>query len=175
MHQKPKLLIVSLLVCCLFPLNSCVWLKFSFNKTKSARGVHFTPPPAPYHTVHKQNWDVFWVHPKNQNVISFFSNCSPTVAFTSLWQLKKELLNDLKNFTVKLKQKQNHQKQTAYYLKLKENPTRHTAPANTLSMEMLIFKKQNCFYVLSLLINKKKTLPQAHKIFQQFIKGFQAP
>ena len=148
-------------------------MRFIFSKSTSAKGVTFQAPPKPYKRTHKKNWDVFWNHPKNQNSISFFSNCSNSVAFTSLPQLKQELLNDLKNFTVILKKKQNHQLQPAYYLQIKEMTK--TSTQKKLYMEMFIFKKQTCFYVLNLLVPNSKFITKARTTFRQFIQEFRAP
>ncbi len=153
--------------------SSCTPLRFIFSKSTSAKGVIFQAPPKPYQRIDKKNWDVFWNHPKNQNSISFFSNCSNSVAFTSLSQLKQEILNDLKNFVVVLKKKQNHQSQPAYYLQIKE--TNHASAQKKLYMEMLIFKKQICFYVLNLLVQDSESMTKARTIFRQFIQEFRAP
>ena len=146
-----------------------------FSKSTRARGVIYQAPSSPYQYVKKKSWDAFWSHPQYKHSIAFFSNCSRSVTLTDLVQLKKEILGDLKNFKVTYKKKQWHNKEPAYYLKLVESK-KATSSTKKLTMELFIFKKRTCFYVLNLLASANASgTDQARKVFQEFIKEFRVP
>ncbi len=153
-------------------LNSCTLLRWvALQKQSSAKGVSFKPPSAPYQKIKKKDWDAFWINPKNQAQLGFFSNCSQSIGFASLPQLQKELISELENFRLVSQTLKTHQKQAARLLKLKK---RGTLKKN-ITIEFFLFKKRNCFYVLNLLTAQKNPSPESHSVFLKFIKEFRIP
>ena len=90
--------IVLQLLCVVFFFNSCVSFNFDSLKDQAAQGVVFQAPAAPYKEMVTEGMDVSWENPKNDNTLSFFSNCSFANQFISLEQFQKELLDGLKAF-----------------------------------------------------------------------------
>ena len=164
--------IVLQLLCVVFFFNSCVSFNFDSLKDQTAQGVVFQAPSAPYKEMVKEGMDVSWENPKNNNTLSFFSNCSFAHQFISLKQFQKELLDGLKSFRL-INQKQTiHQDQKAYHLYLSQLELKN----QTIGMEIFLFKKEDCFYVLSFLASTVSGRGSRQvQIFKNFIREFRAP
>ena len=160
------------LFCIVFFFSSCVSFNFDSLKDKTAKGVVFQAPSAPYKEMIKEGMDFSWENPKNDNTLSFFSNCSFASQFVSLEQFQKELLEGLKSFRL-IDQKQTvHQAQKAHHLYLSQFGSKK----QTIDMEIFLFKKEDCFYVLSFL-GSHLSKHESHQIqvFKKFIREFRAP
>ena len=162
------------LVLCSFIIffSSCISFNFDSLKDKRAKGIVFQPPPEPYKRVEKEEMDMVWENPENKSTLSFFSNCSRVTRFVPLKQFQKELLDGLKTFQVRSQVETEHQDQKAVYLLLSESGSR----SQIMNMEIFLFKKEKCFYVLSFLkpLLKEHNIDQV-SVFENFIKGFHAP
>lgn len=162
------------LILCSFIIffSSCISFNFDSLKDKRAKNVTFQPPHESYKKVEKEGMDRAWENPENSNTLSFFSNCSRVTRFMPLKQFKKELINGLDAFQIQNQIETEHQGQKAFHLLLDESGSE----SQTMVMEIFLFKKGNCFYVLSFLksLVKDSSTDQA-PIFENFIKGFRAP
>ena len=153
-------------------LSSCISLNLDSLKDKKAEGVVFQPPPeSSYKRVQKKEMDASWENTEKGHTLSFFSNCSYAVRFTSLEIFKKDLLDELKGFRVLSKKESQYQDQKAYYIKLSQF---HSGlPIN---LDLFLFKKVNCLYALSFLrsVLNAESADQT-LVFKQFIREFRAP
>ncbi len=169
-----KQIIASLLVLFSFIIffSSCISFNLDSLKDKKAKGIVFQPPPEPYQKVEKEEMDMAWENPENNSTLSFFSNCSRVTRFVPLKQFQKELLDGLKTFQVRSQKETEHQDQKAVYLLLSESGS----GSQIMSMEIFLFKKEKCFYVLSFLkpLLKEYNIDQV-SVFENFVKGFHAP
>ena len=157
-----------------FLLNSCISFDFDSLKDQKARGVIFQAPPPPYKQVTKKGMDFAWEHPKTGNTLSFFSNCSSAVEFTSLKPLKKDLLDGLKGFHLLSQSAGSHQGLPARRLFLKQKAR---SLRQKMSVTVFLFKKENCFYTVSFLavLSSKAYIPDRQKVFEDFVREFRAP
>ena len=157
----------------IFFFNSCISFSFDSLKDKTAQDVTYQPPPELYKKVKKEGMDMAWENSENNNTLSFFSNCSRVTRFVPLKQFKNELLSGLKAFQVRNQTETLHQDQKAFYLLLDES----NSNTQVMVMEMFLFKKANCFYVLSFLKSPsaEQNTTDPAPVFDNFIKGFQAP
>ena len=160
------------LLCFILFFSSCVSFNFDSLKDQTAQGVVFQAPSAPYKQTVKEGMDVAWENQKNNDTLSFFSNCSPATQFTSLKQFQKELLHGLKTFQLFNKKEVSHQNQEAYYLYLNQFKNKKKSAR----LDLFLFKKANCFYVLSFLMSTlKKYTTNRTQVFKNFIREFRAP
>lgn len=160
------------LLCCFLFFSSCVSFNFDSLKDQPAQGVVFKAPSPPYKRAVKKGMDASWENQKNNNTLSFFSNCSPATQFTFLEQFQKELLDGLKTFRLIDKKETSHQTQKAYYLYLNQFKVKR----KTVSLNLFLFKKANCFYVLSFLTSSLgKHIANQTQVFKNFIREFRAP
>ncbi len=152
--------------------GSCVSFNFDSLKDKTAKGVVFQAPPAPYKETVKEGMDFSWENPKNDDTLSFFSNCSFANQFVSLESFQKELLDGLNSFRLIDQNQTVHQGQKAYHLYLSQSGLKK----QTIGMEIFLFKKEDCFYVLSFL-KSHLSKPESHQVqvFKKFIREFRAP
>ena len=157
-------------LCFLF-FSSCISVSLDSIKDKSAKGVVFQAPLAPYKARLQKEMDARWENPVDRTVLSFFSNCSAVADYTSLKKFQQEILKGLPAFYITYKKKTSHQKQKAYYVKL--NSSRFKKQKKT--MELFLFKKGNCFYALSFLSPQHRNRIKRSPVFHRFIKGFLAP
>ena len=174
---------------------SCVSLNFKLPKDQKAKGVLFQPPPAPYKKVLKEGMDSAYENSQNKNVVAFFSNCSAVTPWTSLSAFQKDLLDSLPSFQVQTQTETTHQDQKAFKLYLNQTGYVKGAalsasrsghkdlehkPFNKLnqpaqkvkSMSLFLFKKDKCFYALSLV---SASMGEDVQVFKNFIKEFKAP
>ncbi len=145
-------------------------MAFRFNALKdhNSEKVSFQQLSSPWEKKKKEGWEAVWQNPNNQSLISYFSSCSSSIPFTSLKDFQQDFLSGLKSVRLLKQKKIFYQKQKAHRLSLR-NSGSHKQQHR---MEILLFKKEQCFYVLSFLAHSHKALLKDVKIFNQFIKGF---
>ena len=145
-------------------------MSFRFNALKdhNSKKVSFQHPLSPWEKKKKEGWEAVWQNPKNQSLISYFSSCSSSTPFTSLKDFQQDFLSGLKSVRLLKKKKILYQKQKARRLSLKNFGSQKKQH----HMEILLFKKEKCFYVLSLLVPSHKVLLEEIKTFNQFIEEF---
>lgn len=153
--------------------TSCISFDFGSLKDQKASGVVFQPPPLPYKKVIKKGMDLAWENPKTGDTLSFFSNCSSAVEFSSVTHFQKELLEGLKKFRVSNQRKSLHQGLRARFISLK----RLSSSSKKMNMRLFLFKKENCFYTVIFLTasSSKADFPDRQKVFEKFIREFRAP
>ena len=145
-------------------------MAFRFNalKDRNSETVSVQELASPWKKKQKEGWEAVWQNSKSQSLISYLSNCSSSNIFTSLKDFQQDFLSGLRSFRFLKRNKIIHQGQSAHRLSLKS--------VNSLKkikqMEILLFKKEKCFYVLSFLGHSPSTLLEDIKTFNQFIKGF---
>ena len=166
-----NLRILSLFLQLLF-FSSCVSFSFDSLKDQRAKGVTFKAPSELYKKAVKEGMDAAWVHSKNNNTLSFFSNCSSATRFIALKHFQEDLVSDLKGFQILNQEETTHQGQKARRLKLSKV---HSSKEKT-NIDIFLFKKKNCFYVISFLVLSAEDSDSGEiKIFEDFISEFQAP
>ena len=152
--------------------NSCVSFNFDTLKDQKAKGVIFQAPSHSYEKTIKTGMDASWENKENNNTLSFFSNCSFATRVITLKQFQKELLAGLKTFHMMSQKETRHQGQKAYYSHLSQFNVKEQA----MKMELFLFKKEKCFYVLNFL---RPVLKKGHsdqiQVFENFIREFRAP
>ena len=149
---------------------SCVSLHFKLPQDQKAEGVVFQTPPPPYQKTTKKGMDFAYENSQNKSIIAFFSNCSASTRWIALTEFQKDLLDSL-NFQVKTHRETTHQNQKAFRISLTKNQERAKGKAPQ-QMELLLFKKETCFYALSFL---HPHLTEGLGDFTHFIKEFKAP
>ena len=153
--------------------TSCISFDFGSLKDQTASGVVFQPPSSPYKKVIKKGMDLAWENPKTGDTLSFFSNCSTAVEFSSVAHFQKELLDGLKKFRVLSQRRGLHQGLRARFVSLKQL----SSSPEKMNMRLFLFKKENCFYAVSFLTvpSAKADSPGRQKVFEKFIREFRAP
>ena len=160
---------LSLTLTVFFFFNSCISFNWDSLKDQPAKNTQFKAPPPPYTPMPKKGMDAFWHNLENSGSISFFSNCFKHTEWTPLTQFQKEVLSELKGFRILKTEKTKYQNKPAHHLWLQSTPVR-SLPRQ--QMELVLFKENNCFYVLVSLIAGKNN--QFHKeTFKNFVQGFQ--
>ncbi len=162
---------LAIAVCFVLLFGSCVSFRINSLRDRKAEKVEFTPPPLPYKKAQHTNLDALWENAKNKSSLSFFSNCSSSLPFTSLKDLQENILSDLRSFYIFNREKKTHQGQPARYLKLTElNPKKRKK-----QIELFLFKKGSCFYVLNFIFPKQAKATVDKTIFNNFINAFRVP
>ena len=119
--------------------------------------------------VSKKEMDAAWQHPATGSTISFFSTCLKHEPQTTLPQFEKEILSDFKEFKKNRALSVAHQGLVARRLHLKSLPP---PPEEHQQMELLLFKKADCFYVL-VFLQTGGPGAFALKDFESFVAGFE--
>ena len=151
-----------------FFLCSCVFVRWDYFKDQKATNIRFQPPPAGYVPVSKKEMDAAWQHPATGSTISFFSTCLKHEPQTTLPQFEKEILSDFKEFKTNRALSVSHQGLVARRLHLKSLLSQKEHQ----QMELLLFKKADCFYVL-VFFQAGGQAPFALKDFESFVAGFE--
>lgn len=130
--------------------------------------MSFQEPVSPWRKTQKAGWEAVWQHPKSQSLISYFSSCSSSIPFTSLSDFQQDFLSGLQSFSFLKESKILYQGQKAHRINLRSSKFQ----GKRKQMIILLFKKEDCFYVLSFLVHSSGALSKDIKIFDQFIEGF---
>ena len=170
--ERPSvvLFVKFILLILFFLLSSCISVDLDSFKDQAAKNVRFTPPPSPYKSVSKKGMDASWHNTENNSSISFFSNCFPHESWTPLSQFQQEILSELKSFRIIKTKKTTHKNEKAHHLWLKNSHRQNSTSQQY--MQLLLFKKSNCFYVLASLTRGPKQ-KKNEQTFQDFIQGFE--
>lgn len=150
-----------------FFLCSCVFVRWDYFKDQKATNIRFQPPPGGYVPVSKKEMDASWRHPEQGHTISFFSTCLKHEPQTTLTQFEREILRDFKGFKKVQTLSVSHQGLPARRLYLKNGASQKKLQ----QMELLLFKKDDCFYVLIFLQQGGDSLTL--KDFEGFVEGFE--
>ena len=116
----------------------------------------------------KEGWETVWQHPRTRSFISYFSSCSSSIPLTSLRDFQQDFLSGLQSFSFLKESKISYQGQEAHRIHLRSPKVQ----GKRKQMRILLFKKEECFYVLSFLAHSAGALSKDIRIFDQFIDGF---
>lgn len=148
-------------------LGSCVSVNLPGRKSVPAKGVEFSAPGAPYRAIKSVNSDKAWLSERTGNTISFASDCGG--ADPSLQQMETESLLALSNLEIT----------SSETLMFNGREARKSVSAGTVDgvpvkLSLLVFKKNNCNYVLSY-GGVAAQFDAETSYFENFIARFKAP
>lgn len=150
-------------------LSGCVNVKIGpDSELKRAEGVQLEAPSEPFAPQSRTDVDVAWKNSKNGNVISYLSDCKDS-SDPTLEAITQGILAGLNH--VKIESSTNVTVQARAGLRTLASGTVDGVASST---DLLVFKRNGCIYVLSL-VGVSSVFEQDHQRFNQFINGFRAP
>jgi hypothetical protein len=154
---------------CAFILNGCISMNIGAGgEPKRASGVQIKEPAAPFQKETREDVDQSWRHKQNGNAISYISDCQDA-SDPDLDTIANGVLSGLSNAVYDSKEdlefRQREAKRILAHGKVDGVPT---------SVDLLVFKKNRCIYVLSY-VALSMSYQTNKKDFDQFIEGFNPP
>ena len=147
---------------------SCVSIDLSKNDVKKAKGVAFRAPPNPFQQIESDDIDVGWRNNKNGNTITVVSDCENPYD-PSLQNIEDGVVSGLQEL-----EKLNTKKSMYNARASRQSVFTGTVDGIPTKVNLMIFKKNNCIYVLSYLaVIQHYDHDEAN--FQTFLRGFEAP
>ncbi len=153
----------------LLPLGGCVTVKMgSEGAGKKAEGVSFTEPKRPFAREDRKEVDAAWKNPNNGNLLSYVSDCADPTDPT-LDQITGGILTGLAELKVESEESPTVQGRAA-----KRVHAQGKVDGVPSEIDLLVFKRNHCIYVLTYL-GVKKSFAEDRPAFGRFIEGFRAP
>lgn len=150
-------------VCC-----SCVSVNLGPKGPDKSKNVDFKPPHSPYETLKEAPADGAWINKKNGNSISYLSTCNDP-ADPPLESVSRELMAELRdNKQIRLESLTFNGREAL------DQENEGKVDGILTRVRSLIFKKNGCLYTLNY-IGRSKTFETDRRVFEDFLKGFQAP
>lgn len=147
---------------------SCVSIDLSENNVKKAQGMNFRPPESPFVKIESTDIDVGWRNDGNGNTITVVSDCENPYD-PSLQSIEDGVVSGLQEL------KKVETKKSMYNGRAsRQSVFTGTVDGIPTQVNLMIFKKNNCIYVLSYLAVVQH-YDQDKARFQQFLRGFEAP
>ncbi len=149
-------------------IASCVSIDISKNNVKKAQGVNFRPPDLPFKKIESDDIDVGWRNDKNGNTITVLSDCENPYD-PSLANIEEGVVSGLQEL------KKINSKESMYNGRAsRQSVFTGTVDGIPTKINLMIFKKNNCIYVLSFLALIQHYNHDEAK-FQTFLQRFEAP
>ena len=148
--------------------TACVSVNLSTSgQIEKSKTVGFSEPAAPFQKFKIESVDRAWKNFKNGNSISFLSECQ-TVADPSLETLYRGIISSIDR-------SESVEKKLITYNEREALRTRAIGYVDGVKsqFELVIFKKNNCTYILSY-VGTEKHFSQDSQQFEKFLSGFKA-
>ena len=146
----------------------CVSVDLGAGRAKKATNVIYMEPSGNFHRISNSTVDYAWQNSTNGNTLAFLSECNPK-SDIPLKTLEDEYLGALDNAQVRSTKELDYNDRDA----IQTVATGHVDGV-AVSMEVVIFKKNDCNYTLSF-VGREKYFSADEQIFQNFMQGFKAP
>ncbi len=130
--------------------------------------IKYNNPPEPFEKTPVSTADVVWQSKKSGSTIAVNSLCKKYQDI-SLDNLKKNILSGIDELNIKSTDKLTFEGRDAEKV-IAEGST----DGIPVSMELVIFKKNNCNYDLAL-ISRKSNFDNEKPVFDKFLEGFHVP
>ncbi len=152
-----------------FTFFGCVSLALNDTKVVRSKSVQFVPPSSiSFFEVAPDHLDHLWKNPKNGNSISYLSDCSdPTDP--DLDSIEQGVLHNVERLKIL-----SHDDITYNDREALHSRARGRVDGVETQMEMMVFKKNGCIYVLNY-VGVAKEFEQNAKDFAEFLDQFRAP
>ena len=149
-------------------LSSCVSVSLENKTVKRSADAQAQSPAAPFEKINAEQVDGAWKNSKTGNIISFLSDCTKNTD-PSLESLHYETLQGLQDEKILSENRITYLERDA----LRSSIT-GKVDGIVSSLDLLIFKKNGCSYVLSF-ISTPKTRNEDLPYFEKFLNGFRVP
>lgn len=166
-----QLMRLQLLMVLFFPLviSSCVSVNLGNNSPTKNTYVRFASPKAPYTDIRIESADSAWQNSQTGTTLSYLSVCKDT-SDPSLSSMQISSLKGFDNLAV----------QSEETIPFNEREGRKVVADGSLdgvpvTIRLLLFKKNNCNYTLSMVGTKKRFNDFDQKSFDDFTASFRAP
>ena len=148
-------------------LMGCVSVNLPAPSQRKAQAT-YANPPVPFVKANVESTaDAVWRNPKNGNNISYFSQCDDK-ADPELESIRNELALGLHDYHVLSSNRFPYNGREALRSVIKGK-----VDGVETQMDVVVFKRNNCIYTLSL-VGLAAKAQEDGKIFSQFVEGFQA-
>lgn len=150
-------------------MAGCVTVRLgSTNSGSHAEGVTYQAPRSPFQKDDRDDVDAAWKNPKTGNVISYLSDCGDPND-PPLDHIVQGVLSALTDLKYDSNESQMFQDRAAKHVVAEG--TVDGVPSKT---ELLVFKRNQCMYILSY-VGVKKAFDADRDAFNGFLQGFRAP
>ncbi len=146
----------------------CALLGSGEDPVKKNPGIKFQPPPNPFAQSHISSADQVWQSESTGNTIAINSTCQEYSDLT-LKDLQQNILGGIENLKVQSDKTVSFDGREAQRI-----VSVGSAEGVSISVDLLILKKNNCTYDLAY-IARSKFYDDEHGIFETFLKRFHAP
>lgn len=146
----------------------CVSVNLGGRKPSKNTDVKFEVPWPPFEELSSTYLDQAWRNPSNGNTISFLSECGNSYD-PPLDQIQRGILSEIENLQILEQHRVDYNARTGIH-----SIVRGSVDGVLHQLQMLVFKKNNCNYILTYtaLIDK---FGENQRTFYWFAKRFQAP
>lgn len=165
--QPQKLFLFIVVASAWFPVG-CVSVKLETKTAKRNNHVKYDSPAKPFEKIRNDQVDVAWKNTRTGGIISFVSECGGATD-QSLETLRSEVLQGLSEEKILNETTQSYLAREALRSSLSGS-----VDGVASSIELLIFKKDGCSYILTL-VSTPKTIATDKPSFEKFLAGFEAP
>lgn len=162
-------ILISTFIMALGSLTACVSIDLSENEIQKATNVRFQAPNSKvFKSISSENIDHGWRNNKNGNTITFISDCGNPYD-PSLESIEAGIVSGLQDL------KRISTEKPMYNSRASRNSV-YTGNVDGIAskVELIVFKKNNCIYVLSYLA-VDKYFAENHQDFKNFTEGFRTP
>lgn len=149
-------------------LTACVSVSLEGKKSKRSEGVQFEAPRAPFKKLSTSTVDVAWKNSRTGSIISFLSECS-IERDLRLEALRAEVIQGLSDEKILIEDHSMYAGRAAL-----RSSVIGSVDGVESAVDLLVFKKDGCSYVLSL-VSTPNLIQQDRVVFDQFLTGFQTP
>jgi len=146
----------------------CVSVSLESKAPQKSRDVRYQSPPSAFQKFDASQVDAAWKNNATGGIISFVSECSSQNDLR-LESLRNEVLQGLNEEKITKEQTTTYSGREALRSSLSG-----TVDGVASALELLIFKKDGCTYILNL-VSTPKTLSTDLPHFEAFLQGFKAP
>lgn len=151
---------------CLFLCTACVSVKLTPDVEKS-KHVAYPPPSNNFEEISVPPADRAWKSRKTGNVISYFTECSPTAV--SLEALRDGVLQSMPKAQILSSEVVQHDDREAL-----DSVVEGRVEGVPVQMSLLVYQRNGCRYTLSYSARKEGFETELSE-FQRFERGFRAP
>lgn len=152
---------------CLLFLNSCITIGGS-KAPQPARNLEFKAPQIPFRDLDSKTGDQAWISSKTNNVISYYSDCTPTQD-PSLDQLEQEALASLEKVEIKQRDEFTYNQRVA-----RNSVAEGLVDGVKVKLNVISFKKNSCSYNI-IYGGLAERFDSESAVFNLFIQNFRAP
>lgn len=148
--------------------TSCISVNLSGAKAKKAENIKVQAPNPPFEKAKSDTVDELWRNPTNGNTISYLSDCGDS-SDPSLLAIEKGALAGLYPYTTVSSEDLWFDGRGA-----RRSKVRGTVDGVPSMVDLLVYKRNNCIYILTY-VGLEKHFSSDQAKFDQFMERFHAP